>query len=83
MLQTIRLRMLSHTHQTVGLRLLQPSHDLKLREAAKGLADCAVHAASAITIMREGGIALLLGMLNVRDANIQLCALNVSLTICL
>lgn len=43
MLQVVQARFLADGDSTVGRKLLRPIHDRQLREAAEGLAVCAMH----------------------------------------
>eukprot|EP00752_Nemacystus_decipiens_P010771 g9583.t2 len=56
---------------TVGKGLLRPIHDRQLREAAEGLAVCAMHKTSAANILSERGLPMILDMLRVRDFDVQ------------
>ncbi|CAN0153209.1 unnamed protein product, partial [Pylaiella littoralis] len=56
---------------TVGRGLIRPTHDRQLREAAEGLAVCAVHKTSAASILSARGLPMILEMLRVRDFDVQ------------
>ncbi|CAM9652718.1 unnamed protein product [Ascophyllum nodosum] len=78
-MEVVQRLFLREEGSTVGCTLLRPIHDRQLREAAKGLAVCAIHKMSAVKIMSEGGLPMLLDMLRVRDYGVQHSCIQVLL----
>ncbi|CAM9253029.1 unnamed protein product [Discosporangium mesarthrocarpum] len=80
-MEVVQARFLCCEGSTVGPTLLRPIHDRQLREASKGLAECAMHQVSALKILEEGGLPMLLNMLRVRDFPVQFSTVRVLLHI--